>query len=144
MKARMRFVTRRLPVWFLLAPALLLANCASRQPDVGNLVDDGQPKVSAERTAAIADIRRKAEEARQTDTGIQADVYESYGPPDDKRLTYAEIRSIEAELDALAEATRRSTDPGEIAALKREAERLEALRKQVELDGEGGSGSKAQ
>ncbi len=100
--------------------------------------------MSAEREAAVADIRRTAEEARQADTGVEANVYESFGPPDDNRRTYAEIRAIEAELDALAEATRRSSDPSEVAALRKEAARLEALRRQVELDGEAGSGSISQ
>lgn len=71
-------------------------------------------------------------------------VYQSFGPPRSGRMTYAEIRAIEAELDALAAATKRSSDPGEIAALRKQAAELEALRDQVELDGEAGSGSKSE
>ena len=144
MVVRMRPAIRTAPVWLSMAVALMTASCASQQAHVEGLIASEEPPISAERAAVIADIRRKAEESRLADTGSEVDDSESFGPPIQDRRTYAEIRAIEAELDALADAVRRSSDPGEIAALRREAARLEELRKQVELDGEAGSGSKSQ
>ena len=144
MNAQMRPPTRTAPVWISVVVALIAASCASQQTHVEGLIAGEEPPISAERAAVIEDIRRKAEESRQADTGSEADVSEPVEPPAQERRTYSEIRAIEAELDALADAARRSSDPGEIAALRREAARLEELRKQVELDGEGGSGSISQ
>ncbi len=141
MKARMRPATRTVPVWPALTLVLALAGCATQQAQLADLGADAEPEISAERAAVIVDIRQKAEAARQADTGAEANIYQSYGPPEDNRRTYAEVRAIQAELDALAEASQRSSDPAEIAALRREAARLEALRKKVELDGAAGSGS---
>lgn len=144
MTTRMRPGTRIARAWLSLALILSLADCASRQPDVENLVVGEKPTISDERAAVVADIRRKAEEARQADTGQETDVYETFGPPTESRRTFAEVKAIVAELDALAEIAESSSDPGELAVLRRRAARLEALRKQVELDGEAGSGSLAQ
>ena len=127
-----------------MAAALIATSCASQQTHVEGLITGAEPAISAERAAVIADIRRKAEESRQADIGLEADGSDPFDPPIEERRTYAEIRAIEAELDALADAARRSSDPGEIAALRKKAARLEELRKQVELDGEAGSGSISQ
>ena len=144
MKARMRPSDRTAPLWRTMAAALIAASCASQQTHVEGLIAGAEPQISTERAAVIADIRRKAEESRQADTELATDGSEPIDPPIQERRTYAEIRAIEAELDALADAVRRSSDPGEIAALRRKAARLEELRKQVELDGEAGSGSISQ
>ena len=120
-----------------------LCGCASTVPDMGNLASADRPAVSAERQAAVAEIREKAKAARTADAGADLGVYDSAAPSIGERRTLAEVRALEAELDALAAATRRSTDPGELAALRKRALALEALRRQAELDGDAGEGSLA-
>jgi hypothetical protein len=127
----------------LVCAALSLAACASTQT-VNGALESPAPAAgipSAERTAAIAEIRGKAERAKQDET--EPDIYQSYAPPERPVKTSAEIRAIEAELKAIAAASGRASSSAELAALQKRAAYLEKLRSNQEsgLDEDPSTGS---
>ena len=123
--------------------ALAVIGCSSRQmtPESLGVSDAPAAEISSERAAAVADIRRKAADARLAGNGQAPDVYQSFGPPDRDRRTNAQVRAIEAELQAIADAAKATSGAAELAALRKRAADLEALRRQVEVDAEAGTGS---
>ena len=130
----------------LVCAALSLAACASTQT-VNSALESPAPAAdipSAERTAAIAEIRGKAERAQQDET--EPDVYQSYAPPERPVKTSAEIRAVEAELKAIAAASGRASSAAELAALRKRAAYLEKLRANQEsgLDEDPSTGSISQ
>jgi hypothetical protein len=131
------------------AMMMALAGCAGTQ-SVSNLTNEPatavasappSPARSPEQAAAVADIRRKAAAAEEYADG-EPDVYQSFAPPGRERRSYAEIKAIEAELKAIADA-RRTAGVAELEALRRRAAHLEALRRQHEsiLDDDANTGS---
>ena len=121
--------------------ALALTACASQDIVSGALQEPAGNVQNAERAAAVAEIRSKAAAAQQTET--EPDVYQSYAPPERPVRTYAEIKAIEAELQAIAAASDRSSGAAELAALRKRAAYLEKLRQNQlsGLDDEASTGS---
>ncbi len=122
---------------------LVLFGCASGQvtPESLSAADKSSAEVSSNRDAAVAEIREKAAAARLAEGASSPDVYRSFGPPDRERRTYAEVKAIEAELRAIAEAEKQASSVDELAVLRRRAAHLEALRREAELDAETATGS---
>jgi hypothetical protein len=112
-----------------------LSGCAGSQAVNGSLQEPAtEPAQSAERAAAVAEIRRKAEAAAARQTGDAPDVYRTHGPPDVRARSYGEIKAIEAELRAIAEASKRPGSAAELEALRRRAATLEELRRNSASD----------
>ncbi|HMB48175.1 MAG TPA: hypothetical protein VKN63_07860 [Afifellaceae bacterium] len=109
---------------------LLLPGCAGSQTGAGAIKEAAAPPPaqSAERAAAVAEIRQRAANAQLADT--EPDVYQSYAPPERSVHNYREIREIEAELKAIADASARTSGGAELAALRKRAAYLEKLRRE--------------
>jgi len=126
--------------------ALVLVACASPQIVDGALQEPAgaAQAPSAERVAAVTEIRSRAEQAQQDET--EPDIYQSYAPPDRPVRTHAELKAIEAELKAIAAASGQTSSAAELAVLRKRAAYLEELRSNQEsgLDEDLSTGSISQ
>ncbi|HSM42340.1 MAG TPA: hypothetical protein VK862_16440 [Afifellaceae bacterium] len=112
-----------------------LSGCAGSQAVTGALQEPAaEPAQSPERAAAVAEIRQKAEAAAAQQTGEAPDVYQTHGPATVRARSYGEVKAIEAELRAIAEASKRPGSVAELEALRRRAAYLEELRRKSASD----------
>lgn len=108
----------------------ILSGCAGSQAVTGALQEPVAERAqSPERAAAVAEIRQKAATAAAQQTGDAPDVYQAHGPANVRARSYGEIKAIEAELRAIAEASKRPASAAELEALRRRAATLEELRR---------------
>lgn len=123
---------------------LCLAGCAGSQTTTGELRGPAETAQSPERAKAVAEIREKAETAAAgPEAGTAPDVYQTHAPPGTSTKSPGEIAAIEAELLAIAEASKQSSNAAELEALRKRAAELEALRRKSisDLDESPNTGS---